>query len=282
VWEVEVEVEVTVGRRIAAVGRRAVRTTTAAVSPLAVALAIFALAAFALAALVNELNIGWPWWVVASVIAVASTRLWRVLPFVGLLTLNLATAFALAALADELNIGWPWWVVASVIAVASTVWSRWVSVSFTWPWGRRERTRKRTRGSGSDDDTCDVLPRKNTPLIATIIGLFAVSAGVPGLSTSLANSSPGSILVYAVPVGLGVLSFVMGLMLARYRRKQLDIIRQSFVRQIEDALMGGARNDIDYLIRQRDALIASGDVSDATDMSGQIREVLVHTDVVKN
>jgi len=74
----------------------------------------------------------------------------------------------------------------------------------------------------------------------------------------------------------------MGLMLARYRRKQLDIIRQSFVRQIEDALMGGARNDIDYLIRQRDALIASGDVSDATDMSGQIREVLVHTDVVKN
>jgi hypothetical protein len=191
-------------------------------------------------------------------------------------------AFALAALVNELNIGWPWWVVASVIAVASTVWSRWVSVSFTWPWGRRERTRKRTRGSGSDDDTCDVLPRKNTPLIATIIGLFAVSAGVPGLSTSLANSSPGSILVYAVPVGLGVLSFVMGLMLARYRRKQLDIIRQSFVRQIEDALMGGARNDIDYLIRQRDALIASGDVSDATDMSGQIREVLMHTDVVKN
>ena len=227
----------TVGRRIAAaVGRRAVRTTTAPVSPLA-ALAIFALAAFALAALVNELNIGWPWWVVASVIAVAST-------------------------------GWSWW-------------SWWVWVNFTWLWGRRERTRKRTRGSGSDDDTCDVLPRKNTPLIATIIGLFAVSAGVPGLSTSLANSSPGSILVYAVPVGLGVLSFVMGLMLARYRRTQLDIIRQSFVRQVEEALMGGALNDIDYLIRQRDALIASGDVSDATDMSCQIREVLMHTDVVK-
>ena len=113
-----------VGRRIAAVGRRAVRRTTAAVSPLAVALATFALAAFALAALVNELDIGWwPWWVVAGVVAVASAGLWWVLPFVGFLAMNLAAAFALAALVNELDIGWPWWVVASVVAVASTGWS---------------------------------------------------------------------------------------------------------------------------------------------------------------
>ena len=223
----------TVGWHVDAVDRGAVRTTAAA----AVSLATYLLGAFALAALVNELDIGWPWWVVASVVAVVS---------------------------PPVLLG----------CVAMLVY---VALFFTWLWHTIERTRR----SGLDDVAGDVLPRKSTPPIATAVGLFAISAGVPGISTSLDNSSPGSFLAYAVPVGLGMLSFVMGLMLARYRRKQLDIIRQSFVRQVEEALMGRALNDIDYLIRQRDALIASGDVSDATDMSFQIREVLIRKDAVK-
>ena len=275
-----------VGRRIAAVGRRAVRRTTAAVSPLAVALATFALAAFALAALVNELDIGWwPWWVVAGVVALASAGPWWVLPFVGFLALNLAAAFALAALVNELDIGWwPWWVVASVVAVASTGWSWSVQVAFAWLWNRRERTRERARGSGYDDVIGDVLPRKSTPLIATVVGLFAGSAGVVGISTSLNDSSPGAILTYVILVGLGVLSFVMGLMLARYRSKHLAVIRQHFVNRIESGLKSDEpvfMHNIYYFQRQRDVRIDNGDFPDAKDMSFQIRELILHRNAVK-
>jgi len=92
---------------------------TAAVLPLVIGVTILTLGAFPVAALVDKLDIGWPWWVVASVVAVVALRLfWQLFPL-WLWVLNLATAFAFAALVNELDIGWPWWAAASVVAVVA-------------------------------------------------------------------------------------------------------------------------------------------------------------------
>jgi hypothetical protein len=236
--------------------------------------------AFALAAVVNALDIGWPWWVVASVVAVVALGLgWRRVPVFALL--SLATAFALAAVVNALDIGWPWWVVASVVAVVAAGLS-WGVVYYPLSelserrWSReleRYRALERTWGRAREamPHVDYTLPHKRTPPIAVIVGLFAVSLGSLGMSTSLDDSSPGSIVAYAVPLSFGALSFVMGLMLARARRKVLDVIRKNFVRQVEAALTFDTLS-LDALVRQRNALLDSGDVSDANNIIVLIRD----------
>jgi hypothetical protein len=69
----------------------------------------------------------------------------------------------------------------------------------------------------------------------------------------------------------GALSFVMGLMLARARRKALDVIRKNFVRQVETALTLDTLS-LDSLVTQRNTLLDSGDVSDANNIIVLIRD----------
>ena len=268
-------------RRIAAVSRRAVVRATEAVHHPAVGVTTLALAtAFALASVVNALDIGWPWWLVASVFAVVALGLGWGRPLPGWFALmHLATAFALASVVNELDIGWPWWVVASVVAVVAAGLSRGV-YSFSkrrWyryreqelEWYRALEPTRRARESTPHVDY--TLPHKRTPPIAVIVGLFAVSLGSLGMSTSLDDSSPGSIVAYAVPLWFGALSFVMGLMLARARRKALDVIRENFVRQVETALTLDTLS-LDSLVTQRNTLLDSGDVSDANNIIVLIRD----------
>jgi len=268
-------------RGIAAVSRRAVVRATEAVHHPAVGVTTHALAtAFALAAVVNALDIGWPWWVVASVVAVVALGLgWWRLVLVWFALLNLATAFALAAVVNALDIGWPWWVVASVVAVVAAGLSWGVYYLSEWRWSReleRYRALERTWGCAIEamPHVDYTLPHKRTPPIAVIVGLFAVSLGSLGMSTSLDDSSPGSIVAYAVPLSFGALSFVMGLMLARARRKVLDVIRKNFVGQVEAALTFDTLDtlSLDALVRQRNALLDSGDVSDANNIIVLIRD----------
>jgi len=197
-------------------------------------------------------------------------------PAVGVTTHALATAFALAAVVNALDIGWPWWVVASVVAVVAAGLSWGVYYLSEWRWSReleRYRALERTWGCAIEamPHVDYTLPHKRTPPIAVIVGLFAVSLGSLGMSTSLDDSSPGSIVAYAVPLSFGALSFVMGLMLARARRKALDVIRKNFVWHVEAALTFGTLS-LDALVRQRNALLDSGDVSDANNIIVLIRD----------
>jgi hypothetical protein len=138
---------------------------------------------------------------------------------------------------------------------------------------------------GSDSDSI-VLPHKTTPQIAIISGSIALLVAVVGLTMTLREVAlgPGPILSYAATGFFGVVSLTLGLLLLKRRSEVLAFYRLNWLRVENDYLYfsTGAytaqmklfdlhRQRMIDLIEQRDALVASGYLTDADRVTEVLR-----------
>jgi hypothetical protein len=124
-----------------------------------------------------------------------------------------------------------------------------------------------------------LMPRKTTPPIAIISGLVALIVAAAGLTSHLNGAiwlfidaisghlNKGVIWLfcgYAITGFFGGVSLVLGLLIARRRSRTLTSLRLEWLHVQDNKSEGPVSNEArQAIIAQRDALVRSGDLTDA-------------------